>query len=189
MATIQPQRRASQSCLAWLQLIIGIICMVMIANLQYGWTFSFPNIQKKFRLGSGVDPGRLHTVRPVRRHGSCRSGVVSSTSMGPADRDFLRRCPLCDRLDHEFYATSLARITLRRSSPDRRGRRLWHLHRQRAQWFPGPARPRRGSLRRVRGGSAPDPLCPPSHDQDSGFQANILQLRPRQGINHLHSAS
>jgi OFA family oxalate/formate antiporter-like MFS transporter len=24
----------------WLQLIIGIICMVMIANLQYGWTIS-----------------------------------------------------------------------------------------------------------------------------------------------------
>ena len=22
----------------WLQLIIGIVCMVMIANLQYGWT-------------------------------------------------------------------------------------------------------------------------------------------------------
>ena len=32
----------------WLQLIIGIICMVMIANLQYGWTFFVPDIQKKF---------------------------------------------------------------------------------------------------------------------------------------------
>ena len=32
----------------WIQLIIGVICMVMIANLQYGWTFFVPDIQKKF---------------------------------------------------------------------------------------------------------------------------------------------
>ena len=33
---------------AWPQLIIGIVCMVMIANLQYGWTFFVPDIQKRF---------------------------------------------------------------------------------------------------------------------------------------------
>ena len=32
----------------WTQLIIGVVCMVMIANLQYGWTFFVPDIQKKF---------------------------------------------------------------------------------------------------------------------------------------------
>ena len=32
----------------WLQLLIGIVCMVMIANLQYGWTFFVPEIQKQF---------------------------------------------------------------------------------------------------------------------------------------------
>ncbi|MCC0808914.1 oxalate/formate MFS antiporter, partial [Methylobacterium sp. W2] len=32
----------------WGQLVIGVICMVMIANLQYGWTFFVPDIQKKF---------------------------------------------------------------------------------------------------------------------------------------------
>ena len=32
----------------WLQLIIGVVCMVMIANLQYGWTFFVPDIQKTF---------------------------------------------------------------------------------------------------------------------------------------------
>src|SRR4051794_19063099 len=32
----------------WMQLAIGVICMVMIANLQYGWTFFVPEIQKKF---------------------------------------------------------------------------------------------------------------------------------------------
>ncbi len=30
------------------QLVIGVICMVMIANLQYGWTFFVPDIQKTF---------------------------------------------------------------------------------------------------------------------------------------------
>ncbi|MBX9711330.1 MAG: oxalate/formate MFS antiporter [Xanthobacteraceae bacterium] len=32
----------------WAQLAIGVGCMVMIANLQYGWTFFVPDIQKKF---------------------------------------------------------------------------------------------------------------------------------------------
>ena len=32
----------------WGQLVIGIVCMVMIANLQYGWTFFVPDIQKTF---------------------------------------------------------------------------------------------------------------------------------------------
>ena len=32
----------------WLQLAIGVVCMVMIANYQYGWTFFVPDIQKKF---------------------------------------------------------------------------------------------------------------------------------------------
>ncbi len=32
----------------WSQLIIGVVCMVMIANLQYGWTFFVPGIQKQF---------------------------------------------------------------------------------------------------------------------------------------------
>src|SRR5258708_16257987 len=32
----------------WGQLVIGVICMVMIANLQYGWTFFVPGIQKQF---------------------------------------------------------------------------------------------------------------------------------------------
>src|ERR1700759_2503257 len=32
----------------WTQLAIGVICMVMIANLQYGWTFFVPDIQKTF---------------------------------------------------------------------------------------------------------------------------------------------
>src|SRR5215471_1283110 len=35
----------------WAQLIIGIICMIMIANLQYGWTLFVNPINDKFHWG------------------------------------------------------------------------------------------------------------------------------------------
>ena len=42
----RPAGQASEAT-RWSQLIIGIICMVMIANLQYGWTlFTIPISQK-----------------------------------------------------------------------------------------------------------------------------------------------
>jgi OFA family oxalate/formate antiporter-like MFS transporter len=34
-----PSTQALSSGYRWMQLIIGVICMAMIANLQYGWTF------------------------------------------------------------------------------------------------------------------------------------------------------
>jgi OFA family oxalate/formate antiporter-like MFS transporter len=46
MATA-PGERVSES-FRWLQLALGVICMVMIANYQYGWTFFVPDIQKTF---------------------------------------------------------------------------------------------------------------------------------------------
>lgn len=48
MGTKGSTRGQSLFASAWLQLIIGIVCMVMIANLQYGWTFFVPDIQKHF---------------------------------------------------------------------------------------------------------------------------------------------
>jgi OFA family oxalate/formate antiporter-like MFS transporter len=35
----------------WLQLILGIVCMVMIANLQYGWTLFVTPIDQKYHWG------------------------------------------------------------------------------------------------------------------------------------------
>ena len=35
----------------WSQLIFGIICMVMIANLQYGWTLFVGPIDQKYHWG------------------------------------------------------------------------------------------------------------------------------------------
>jgi len=35
----------------WLQLAIGVVCMVMIANLQYGWTLFVTPIDQKYHWG------------------------------------------------------------------------------------------------------------------------------------------
>ncbi|GJD78836.1 oxalate/formate MFS antiporter [Methylobacterium gregans] len=43
---LQPERVSDSY--RWMQLVLGVICMVMIANLQYGWTFFVPEIQKTF---------------------------------------------------------------------------------------------------------------------------------------------
>ncbi len=42
---------ASSAATRWLQLVFGIICMVMIANLQYGWTLFVKPIDDKFHWG------------------------------------------------------------------------------------------------------------------------------------------
>ena len=48
MAVESPVAARASEAMRWGQLIIGVICMVMIANLQYGWTFFVPDIQKTF---------------------------------------------------------------------------------------------------------------------------------------------
>src|SRR5216683_661989 len=35
----------------WIQLVAGVICMVMIANLQYGWTYFVDPIDARFHWG------------------------------------------------------------------------------------------------------------------------------------------
>src|SRR6476646_5764932 len=42
--------RASEAT-RWGQLVFGIICMVMIANLQYGWTLFVNPIDQKYHWG------------------------------------------------------------------------------------------------------------------------------------------
>ena len=38
----------------WGQLVFGIICMVMIANLQYGWTLFVNPIDQKYHWGKAA---------------------------------------------------------------------------------------------------------------------------------------
>src|SRR5215813_6442005 len=48
--SVDAGERASEMT-RWLQLIFGIICMVMIANLQYGWTLFVNPIDQKYHWG------------------------------------------------------------------------------------------------------------------------------------------
>ena len=46
-----PSRTTASDATRWGQLIFGIICMVMIANLQYGWTLFVNPIDQKYHWG------------------------------------------------------------------------------------------------------------------------------------------
>src|ERR1700682_5687109 len=48
--TMEARATASEAT-RWGQLIFGIICMVMIANLQYGWTLFVNPIDQKYHWG------------------------------------------------------------------------------------------------------------------------------------------
>src|SRR5215475_13934370 len=45
-ATASAPSQAISDRFRWMQLIVGVICMAMIANLQYGWTFFVNPIAK-----------------------------------------------------------------------------------------------------------------------------------------------
>ena len=66
----------------WLQLFMGIVCMAMIANLQYGWTLFVNPISDKVRLDARRDPGRLHDLRADGDLARAVSKAISSTSSG-----------------------------------------------------------------------------------------------------------
>jgi MFS transporter, OFA family, oxalate/formate antiporter len=49
MSTHQPDRASPVN--RWLQLVAGVVCMVMIANLQYGWTYFVDPMDAKYHWG------------------------------------------------------------------------------------------------------------------------------------------
>src|SRR6266446_1896864 len=51
MSQVESSAVASRPTIRWLQLVAGIICMVMIANLQYGWTLFVSPIDEKHHWG------------------------------------------------------------------------------------------------------------------------------------------
>jgi MFS transporter, OFA family, oxalate/formate antiporter len=46
-----PQRGARSPAHRWLQLALGVVCMVMVANLQYGWSLFVYPIDAKYQWG------------------------------------------------------------------------------------------------------------------------------------------
>src|SRR6202171_6578078 len=50
-ATTQPTAPPEAPYFRWLQLAMGVVCMAMIANLQYGWTLFVAPIDAKYHSG------------------------------------------------------------------------------------------------------------------------------------------
>src|SRR4051794_21140827 len=48
MASVAPNPMATRGSYRWIQLLLGIACMAMIANLQYGWTLFVNPISEKY---------------------------------------------------------------------------------------------------------------------------------------------
>ena len=53
-AAASPCRAGPPAMRRWLQLIIGIICMSMVANLQYGWTLFVNPLDDKYHWGGAA---------------------------------------------------------------------------------------------------------------------------------------
>jgi OFA family oxalate/formate antiporter-like MFS transporter len=51
MSRVESSAAAPRPPVRWLQLVAGIICTVMIANLQYGWTLFVSPIDEKYHWG------------------------------------------------------------------------------------------------------------------------------------------
>src|SRR2546430_8647571 len=48
MSPVVSQASQARPANRWLQLFLGIVCMAMIANLQYGWTLFVSPIESKY---------------------------------------------------------------------------------------------------------------------------------------------
>jgi len=93
-----------QASTRWVQLAIGIVCMIMIANLQYGWTlfvepiskahgWSLPDIQFAFSLFVALETW----LSPLQAGSSTISGLAAGSRSGspPPGSAPARRSPWC----------------------------------------------------------------------------------------------
>ena len=172
---VQSNGTASRSA-RWGYLAICVICMVMIANLQYGWTLFVNPMQQGARLVDRFDPGRLRDLHRARNLADAGRGLDrrrARSAARPEAHGRLRRHMRRHRLGHQclcrFAGDALSR---RRHLRHRRRRDLRDLRRHGGEMVPRPARtggrPDRGRLRRRRGADRdPDPL----RDRNYGYAA------------------
>ncbi len=138
--------RASEGT-RWGQLVFGIICMVMIANLQYGWTLFVNPIDQKYHWGRAA----IQVAFTIF--------VVTETWLVPIEGYLIDKfgpkvmvCGSGVLVAIAWVINSMAERTVpalrrRRHRRHRRRRDLRRLGRQRAEVVPGPPRPRRRSDR------------------------------------------
>ena len=132
----------------WLQLVVGVICMVMIANLQYGWNLFVNPIDEAHHWGRAAIQVAFSLF------------VLTETWLIPIEGWFVdrlrtesgrhvRRRAGRHRLGHEFRRRLASHALFRGHCLGHRRRlRLRHVRRQRAQVVRRSARPRGGPHRR-----------------------------------------
>ena len=129
----------------WAQLVMGIICMAMVANLQYGWTLFVNPMSDKF----GWSKAAIQVAFSI--FVLCETWLVPvegwlMDKFGPRPVVLVGRHPGWAFLDHQFLRDLSRRAVLFRG--DRRdwcGLRVRNLRRQCAQVVSGQAGPRRGA--------------------------------------------
>ena len=85
----------------WMQLAVGVICMVATANIQYAWTLFVPEIQTTFGWDARVDPDRLHDLRAGADLAGPDRGLLHR-QVRPAADGRLRRAVHRRVLDHQL---------------------------------------------------------------------------------------
>ena len=151
-ATTQSTTATASEATRWGQLIFGIICMTMIANLQYGWTLFVGPIDQKYHWGRAAIQVAFTIfvltetwLVPIEGYLIDKFGPrIMISRLGRAGRD---------RVGHQLVRRlALPALPRRRHRRHRRGRDLRRLGRQRAEMVSGPAwtcgRSDRGGLRR-----------------------------------------
>src|SRR6266700_1131163 len=67
----------------WVQLVIGIVCMAMIANLQYGWTLFVSPIDAKYHWGRAALQIAFSVFVLVGA-----GGLMATAQLAPIAKDF-----------------------------------------------------------------------------------------------------
>jgi hypothetical protein len=122
--------RASEAT-RWGQLVFGIVCMVMIANLQYGSLCQ--SDRSEISLGPRGDPSRLHDLRAGRDLAGAVRGLPDRQVRAKGHGLRLRRFGR-DRLGHQFDGRlPLPALCGRRDRRHWGRRHIWRFGRQCAE--------------------------------------------------------
>ena len=136
----------------WNQLVVGVLCMVMIANLQYGWTLFVNPIDQKYHWGTAAIQVAFSVfiatetwLVPIEGWFVDRFGPRVVVALGGV---FVAGAWALNSVASSLWELYIAAALVRHRC--RRG--LWHLRRQCAQMVSRSARPRRrpdrGGVRR-----------------------------------------
>ena len=111
----------------WRQLVCGVLCMVMIANLQYGWTLFVHPIDQKFHWGTTAIQVAFSIF------------IATETWLVPIEGWFVDRfgprivvavggvCVACAWTLNSFASSLVTVVRGRRSRGHRRRSGLWHM--------------------------------------------------------------